>query len=491
MSIGLRLDLRQSQGLVMTPQLQQAIKLLQLPNLELRDFVEQQIEENPFLERGEEVGAEQPADYELDGERAPTAELDGSPDFGEDGPAAGEAGDDDGWRAPATAPAADHQFAATRGGDFEGDVPDLEATSSRAVTLREHLIGQLQVTLSDARARGIGLFLVDLLDEAGYLHEDLDAVAERLRVPLAEVEAVLAALQACEPVGVGARSVSECLALQLRDRDRLDPAMRALLDHLDLLARGDIAGLLRITAVDGDDLADMIVEIRALNPKPGLAFGRDVIETMVPDVLVSLLPSGGFRVELNAHTLPKVLVDTAYYAEVVAGTRDPATRAFVGERLQTANWLVKALDQRARTVLKVAEAVVARQAGFLHRGVQHLRPLGLRDIAAATGLHESTVSRAVADKWVACPRGNLPLKYFFTNAVGDGEGAHAAEAIRQQIRTTIDQEHKDAVLSDDQIVELLRARGIVIARRTVAKYRESLGIASSVQRRRQKASGLV
>lgn len=487
MSLAPKLDLRQSQSLVMTPQLQQAIKLLQLPNLELDGFVAQQIEENPFLERGEAEAEGGPVEAPAaEPEPAATSPLDGK-----------EAkvqidGDDDGWPEAKEPPAADAAFGPVRSGgtDFDDSAPNLEEVLTRAVSLHDHLLEQLHLLRADPRERLIGLHLIDLIDEAGYLRGELALVAERLGCGVLEVEAVLARIQGFDPTGVGARSVAECLALQLRERDRLDPAMQALLDHLGLLARGDLPALLQATGVDAEDLAEMIAELRALDPKPGLAFGREPPQAVIPDILVSALPGGGFRVELNAATLPRVLVDHAYHARVSQGARDPKARAFLAERLQSANWLVKALDQRARTVLRVAEAVVEHQGGFLLRGVQHLRPLGLKDIAAVTGLHESTVSRAAAEKWVQTPRGNLPLKYFFTNAVGDGEGAHAAEAIRQQIKTMVEREDPALVLSDDQIVERLRAAGVAIARRTIAKYRESLGIPSSVQRRRQKAFGL-
>jgi RNA polymerase sigma-54 factor len=306
---------------------------------------------------------------------------------------------------------------------------------------------------------------------------------------VAEVETVLARLQQFDPPGVLARSVEECLALQLRDAGRLDPAMQALLGHLDLLIHGDLDRLQKACGVLAEDLPDMIAELRALNPKPGLAFAHEVVQTVVPDVYVTPTPGGGWRVELNAATLPRVLVNTAYYTELCGRTVGKRDKEYLAERFQAAGWLVKALDQRARTVLKVAEAVVERQLGFLNQGVRQLRPMVLRDIAAATGMHESTVSRATADKYVATPRGNFPFRYFFSNALPgtSGEASHAAEAIRQQVKTMIEREDPERVLSDDQIVAALRATGVSIARRTVAKYRESLAIPSSVERRRSKA----
>jgi RNA polymerase sigma-54 factor len=498
MSLSLRLDLRQSQSLVMTPQLQQAIKLLQLSNLELATYVDSELEQNPLLERHED-GDSDGADGEAAKpapEPSASAELDGSVDLN----AAAEAGDgwsgsiEDGWVGPVppldgmaingTAPIG-------RGGstDFSDDNPDLEARLSRPKSLREHLIEQLQVDLPDGPERLIGLHLIDLVDEAGYLRENLDEVALRLGCPGGQVAAVLARLQQFDPSGVCARTLQECLALQLRDRDRLDPAMATLLERLDLLAQADFAALIKLCGVLPDDLPEMIAELKALNPKPGLAFAQDPIETVVPDIFVLPTAGGGWRVELNSATLPKVLINRSYHGELARQVGDKRAREYVSERLQSANWLVKALDQRARTVLRVAEAVVARQLPFLQRGVHHLRPLVLRDIAAATELHESTVSRATADKYVATPRGNFPFRYFFSNALPgtNGDASHSAEAIRQQLKVMIEQEDAGAVLSDDQIVALLRTEGVAIARRTIAKYRESLGIPSSAQRRRTKA----
>ncbi|MGH6920599.1 MAG: RNA polymerase factor sigma-54, partial [Geminicoccaceae bacterium] len=376
-----------------------------------------------------------------------------------------------------------------RSNDFSDERFDIEARLSRPKSLREHLVEQLHVDLPPGPERIIGMHLIDLVDEAGYLTDDLAEIAIRLGCRVTEVEAVLARLQHFDPPGVLARSVKECLALQLRDANRLDPAMQALLDHLDLLVQADLDRLQRACGVLPDDLPEMIAELRALNPKPGLAFAHEVVETVVPDVFVLPLRGGGWRVELNAATLPRVLVNTAYYTELSGRTVDKRAKEYLAERFQSASWLVKALDQRARTVLKVAEAVVARQLGFLNHGVQQLRPMVLRDIAEATEMHESTISRATADKYVATPRGNFPFRYFFSNALPgtSGEASHAAEAIRQQVKTMIEREDPERVLSDDQIVTALRARGVSIARRTVAKYRESLAIPSSVERRRSKA----
>ncbi|MFW5681338.1 MAG: RNA polymerase factor sigma-54 [Pseudomonadota bacterium] len=476
MSIGLRLDLKQSQQLVMTPQLQQAIKLLQMTNLEVTGYVEQELAENPFLE------GELPSECGSEAVEAPLAAAEA------------ETGSDaeDGWYQPDGPPASDRMASVGGGAQgstrFDDDLPDLEQRLAEQRTLADHLLEQLHVEIDEPVARLIGFNLIEAIDEAGYCRADLVEVAARLGVEPARVEAVLAVIQGFDPTGVGARSLQECLGLQLRELNRFDPAMQALLKNLDRLAKADRKALLRLCQVDEDDLAEMIAEIRALDPRPGLRFAPPPEGGAVPDLWIYPY-QGGWRVELNNATLPRVLVDVDYYTQVSGTSPDPSIKQYFAERFQAANWLVKALDQRARTVLKVAEFIVGEQAAFLRQGPQHLRPLVLRQVAEGTGLHESTVSRATAGKLVATPQGVFPFKYFFSNAVGGeaGSEAHAAEAIRQQIRTLVDRETVDTVLSDDQIVKLLKAKGMVLARRTVAKYRESLNIPSSVERRRQKA----
>lgn len=482
----LRLDLRQTQGLVLTPQLQQAIRLLQLSNIELSAAVDREVAENPFLDR---VDAARPA--ALNGSAAGMPAPAAAP--ARAGSAAAVDGDD-GWRQPSAGRAADCTLGVrrvTRGGG-EGEAPPLEGRLARPRGLREHLLEQVAADRRPAQARALALTLIDWLDQDGYLREDDADLASRLEAPIALVAEARAALQACDPAGVGARDLAECLALQLRERDRYDPAMRTLVENLPLLAKADFAELTRRCGIDAEDLQDMVAELRRLDPRPARTFGAEGEPlAVIPDVIVHAAPDGaGWRVELNAGTLPRVLVDRSYHAEVAGhGGLDRHAKEYMGERLQAAGWLAKALDQRAKTVLKVASAIFTRQRPFLERGVQALRPLVLRDIAERTGLHESTVSRATAEKYASTPHGTFPLKFFFTASIqaSGGQEAHSAEVIRQQIRRLIEREDPRDVLSDDQIVAELRRRGAVIARRTVAKYREALGIASSVERRRAKA----
>ena len=491
MALTQRLEFRQSQALVMTPQLMQAIKLLQLSNLDLAAYVEGELERNPLLERSsegapegnqrEEAAAEAPAVAEVNGSAAIEDSFDtGIENVFPDAEAPSKPAQPE--------PAAYSEWAGVgSGGREEGDY-NLEAFVSAEATLVDHLGEQLALAIPDPARRMIGRHLIDLVDEAGYLTGDLDAVAERLGAPASEIEAVLAILQTFDPPGVCARNLSECLAIQLRERNRLDPAMQALLGHLDLVARRDFAALRRLCGVDDGDLADMMAEIRRLNPKPGLAFGSSLVQPIVPDVFVRVSPEGGWAVELNSDTLPKVLVNQTYYATVSKTAKNDGEKSYLAECLQTATWLMRALDQRAKTILKVSSEIVRQQDAFFAHGVQFLRPLNLKTVADAIGMHESTVSRVTANKYMATSRGIFELKYFFTSSIAasDGGEAHSAEAVRHRIKQLIEAESAAEVLSDDTIVERLREAGIDIARRTVAKYREAMRIPSSVQRRREK-----
>jgi RNA polymerase sigma-54 factor len=504
MALSQRLQLRQSQALVMTPQLMQAIKLLQLSNLDLVAYVEAELERNPLLDRDTEAepaappeaGAEPPV---MDRDSGPGPELGGEPDAaftpssraGEDTPdSRADDYDDDGEPTsprPSEGPAGYSEWSAAGAGGRDADY-NLEAFISTETTLADCLREQLTLAISDPVRRMIGQYLIDLVDESGYLTGDLAAAAEKLGTSLAEVEAVLAILQTFDPPGICARDLAECLAIQLKDNNRYDPAMQALISRLDLLAKRDFPALKKICGVGDEDLADMIAEVRRLNPKPGLAFGSAIVQPIVPDVFVRPTPDGAWLVELNSDTLPRVLVNQSYYAEISTTARRDAEKSYLADCLQSATWLVRALDQRARTILKVANEIVRQQDAFFAHGVEHLRPLNLKTVAEAIGMHESTVSRVTANKYMATSRGIFELKYFFTSAIAAAHGgeAHSAEAVRHRIKQLIDAENATDVLSDDTIVEKLREAGIDIARRTVAKYREAMRIPSSVQRRRDK-----
>jgi len=510
MALGPRLDLRQSQSLVMTPQLQQAIKLLALSNLEIEAFIGDALDANPLLELGdgapdgapeqglEAVPEEQrrthletsPVDQLVSEGRAAddrpldidATTLDRDRDTG-DGDAGGGARVD---------------FTESLGGESGsggsgGEGPAIDERGGASETLAEHLHAQVGAATSDRIVLFAARWLIDQIDEAGYLVVGLEEASQALGLPLAAVAEALALVQSLDPTGVGARTLSECLALQAREADRYDPCMARLIDNLELVARGEIARLKRLCQVDDEDFGDMLRELRGYDPKPGLRFGSGPAEAVVPDILVRAVMaddgSQGWDIALNPATLPRLVVNRRYYVEMRHACMGKEAKAWLGERLADANWLLKALDQRQKTILKVAAEIVKQQEGFFKGGVAHLKPLTLRTVAEAISMHESTVSRVTSNKYLHCARGTFELKYFFTSGVAssDGESAVSAESVKAAIRQLIDAEDAKSVLSDDALVDLLRERGFDLARRTVAKYREAIGLGSSVQRRRQKA----
>lgn len=500
MALAPRLDLRQSQTLVMTPQLQQAIKLLALSNLEIEAFVAQELERNPLLDVANDDGEVQAEDAKLRTEM-PIATSDQVMDG--NGTAAADAldadysadtfhhdcvndapdGAGDGFTAP------DMAYSGESGGSltWNEDGPDFDRFASPEIGLSDHLIAQARAALT-GKPLALVHALIDQLEPTGYLGEDLRTFAERIGVTRVEAESALTQLQQFDPIGVGARSLSECLTLQAKDADRYDPAMASLLDNLDLLAKGALPQLRRICGVDEDDLRDMIAELRAYDPKPGLRFDSETTRTVVPDIFVSE-SKGKWLVELNSATMPRVLVNQSYFAQISKNGHDKATKSWLNECLSDANWLIRALDQRQRTIIKVASEIVKHQQSFFERGVAFLKPLTLRQVAETIEMHESTISRVTSNKYLACSRGVYELKFFFTSGVASSEGGDAisASAVKAAIKTLIDKEDPRAILSDDTLVDMLKEQGFDLARRTVAKYREAIGLGSSVQRRRQKA----
>ena len=495
MALAPRLDLRQSQSLVMTPQLQQAIKLLALSSLEIEAFIAEEVERNPVLDAGGgDSASEAPLDEFPQVTGADSNERGSDEVLGNDSHAASDALDVDFSAETFHHDAPSDRVGGADGmlglsgsamsGGFDGDGPDFDSFAARDGNLREFLMAQAGSSLS-----GRQLFLVQQIIEhiepTGYVGEDLQAMAHRLGAPPAEMEAALADLQRFDPTGVGARNLSECLALQAKEADRYDPCMARLIDNLDLVAKGAFDQLKRMCRVDDEDLRDMLIELRSYDPKPGCRFESEDSMAVTPDIYVTQR-GDGWAIELNSANLPRLLINRSYVAEL---GQDKATKAWLNDCMADANWLIKAMDQRQRTIVKVATEIVKQQEGFFRRGVAHLRPLTLRQVADAIEMHESTVSRVTSNKYLHCGRGLFDLKYFFSSGVqsADGEGA-SAEAIKSHIKSLIDSEG-DKILSDDTLVELLTAKGFDIARRTVAKYREAMGIGSSVQRRRQKKMG--
>jgi RNA polymerase sigma-54 factor len=496
MALGPRLDLRQTQALVMTPQLRQAIKLLQFSNVEVSSFVEEELERNPLLERDERAEL-------LDTERAAP---DQTAERVSETTDTAQFADSDTLPAEAAAPL-DTEHSETydaggvadgaplsrmldgRGGsrDFDSDERGIDDLADERRPLREHLGEQLRLSFNDPVDRMIGAHLIALLCPAGRLTAEPTAIAAAMVLPLERVESVRARMMRFDPVGLFARDLKECLAAQLAERNRLDPAMAALLDNLELLARRETRRLMSLCGVDAEDLVDMIAEIRTLDPKPAASYEVTTPQIVVPDILMRPSVDDSWLIELNPETVPRLLVNERFYARVAPRARKE-DRLFLAEQLASANWLVRSLQQRAQTILKVAAEIIRQQDGFLRHGVAHLRPLILRDIAEAVEMHESTVSRVTANKYIATPRGTFELKYFFTTAISGTDGeSHSAEAVRHRIRALVGAETAEDILSDDAIVAALRGEGVDIARRTVAKYREALRIPNSVQRRREKA----
>jgi len=501
MALSVRLDLKQAQSLVMTPQLQQAIKLLQMSNMELGTFVEEELERNPLLQRDEsentpmQEAVEPQETTATQNEDAPAALEDINLNSQENSNADSiDADVDNQW---STDTPGDQTLAGSGGldttsyankGGIDSDSYDWEQNLSSDISLRDHLIEQINLDINDATHRLIGAHMLEFLDESGYFTGNLDEIAQSLNCEISLLNDVLEQLQRLDPVGIFACNLSECLALQLKEKDRFDPAMEALVNNLELLGKRDFPSLLRICRVDEEDLADMISEIQALDPRPALAFDTGDTQAITPDIMMKQGLKGKWLVELNSDNLPKVLVDNSYYSEISQASLDKESKHYISECFQNANWLVKSLHQRATTILRVSTEIVRQQDMFFKKGIEHLKPIVLRDIADAVEMHESTVSRVTSNKYIATPRGIYELKYFFTSAINSSEGgdAHSAESVKYKIKRLIDEEPPTKILSDDKLVQLLKQEGIDIARRTVAKYREALGIPSSVQRRREK-----
>ncbi|RNJ64201.1 MAG: RNA polymerase sigma-54 factor [Porphyrobacter sp. IPPAS B-1204] len=493
MALGPRLDIRQTQSLVMTPQLQQAIKLLAASNLEIETFIAEALEANPLLDTGGPADVGEPERVEIaapPGEDAPADQLmlagGGEGDAPLDLASVDRDWDTGDGAAPSMRDAEWGAAAGAGGGEFD-EAPDWEQLRAAEVTLAEHLEGQIGALTNDPRTGFIARHIIGMLDDAGYLTTPIDEVAEDLGVELFEAEAGLALVQSLDPSGVGARNLAECIAIQAREADRYDPCMAALISNLDLVARGEVERLKRLCRVDDEDFADMLRELRSYNPRPGLAFAPSDSSTVVPDIIITANAAGGWDIALNEDTLPKLIVNRGYFVELNAGATSRESQGWLKEKLADAHWLIRALDQRQKTILKTAAEIVRQQDGFFRRGVAELRPLTLREVAEKIEMHESTVSRVTSNKYLACARGTFELKYFFTSGVAsaDGEGASSA-AIKARIKALIDAETAKNILSDQQLAEMLQKEGFDLARRTVAKYREAIGLGSSAERRRAK-----
>ncbi len=466
-----KLNLSQSQNLVMTPQLQQAISLLQLNNIELAEFIEEELEKNPLLEKDDNMQEEkqEPATDEGKDEMETAFE---SPDFD-----AGSAVANNG---------------ASNDLKFEASDNNFEDRITAEKSLREHLTNQLNMAFCDKRDIAIGELLIDRLDESGYLRDDTQELIERLGCSQERIETLLSRMKQFTPTGIFAHDLSECLALQLDEQGSLDAPMKLFLENIAMLGDYDFKGLAEKCGVNDTYLMDMVEEIKRLTPKPAAQFDHLVVQTAIPDVLMKRLPKnlgGGWRVEINSETLPKVLVNQKYHTQISQSSKNKKDREYITSQLNSANWLVRAMEQRALTILKVASELVEQQDAFFNYGIEFLKPLTLNDIAQEIEMHESTVSRVTTNKYIGTPRGIFELKFFFSSGLMAKDGSnHSSEAIRARIKSLIDGEDPKKILSDDKIVSILKSEGVDIARRTIAKYREVMHIGSSVQRRKQKKS---
>ncbi len=492
MALTPKLEIKTSQSLQMTPQLRQAINLLQLSNLELNELVEAELAANPLLEREDDRLADaeiapdaiNTVNNDLPLSSAETIDTDYDNQFDD------SLSDREGYEQAEDYSWEDYN---RRKGAASEDFDFFEQKLAAAPSLYRHLEQQIDLHFKTPRDRLIARALSEHLDAAGYFRGQTAETATRLNVPEALVEQVLQQMKNFEPSGIFAQNLSECLTIQLRDQNRYDPQIAVLLDHLDLLAQKDFKTLKKLCQAGDEDLASMIGDIRALNPKPAAAFEHDLTAYVIPDVFVRTNAYGEYLLELNNMSLPRVLINRRYYAEVKdAAAQDKNASRYLREQMGAANFLVKALHQRAVTILRVSEEIVKAQRDFFEYGAEHLKPLSLKDIAEKIEMHESTVSRVTNRKYMHTPRGTFELKYFFSAAAGTYTGAEdvSTQAIKHKIRQLINAETPDDVLSDDKLVELLAREGIKIARRTVAKYREALDIPTSAARKRQKRSPL-
>lgn len=491
MAITPKLEIRQSQSLLMTPQLRQAINLLQMSNLELSELVEKELEANPLLERESDTPpTEENTPQTIDDyQDLSTPEIeDFSPDIDYDNQFDDSGSDREGYdNADTDYSWSDYNQGKNKNNNDE-DFDYFEKKLKDDKSLYRFLAEQITLVFTDKLNRAIAFSLIEFLDEAGYFRGNLGELSGRLKIGEPQIRQVLERMKGFEPAGIFAENLQECLTVQLKDQNRFDPLIEKLLDNLPLLGERRYKELKKICQIDDDDLISMINDIKALNPKPAVGFNHDLTSYIIPDVYVRTNKAGDYLVELNNMSLPKVLINRRYYAEIKNSDNSKNTKRYLKEQLGSAGFLVKALHQRANTILRVSEEIVRCQHEFFEKGIEYLKPMALRDIAESIEMHESTVSRVTSNKYMHTPRGLFELKYFFSQAAGtlNGDENTSTLSIKHKIKKLIEEEKAENILSDDRLVELLTQSGIKIARRTVAKYREAMGIPTSAQRKREK-----
>ena len=487
MAITPRLEIKQTQSLLMTPELRQAINILQLNNIELNQLIEQEIEQNPLLEKEEDILNNQESEkiHTIDDiEENFTANEEILPDINYDTSFTDDFGSDrEGYETDN-----DYDWAAyNKNKDINSSDPDYDYFEQKLAgekSLYTFLDEQISTSFTSPKEKIIAKSLCEHLDAAGYFRGDIKEIAKKFRCPTQIIINVLNRLKDFEPSGIFAENLKECLSIQLKDINRYDPLIAKLLDNLPLLADGRIKELLKICNTSSEELFEMISDIKSLNPKPTAEWNNEYSPYIIPDIFVKRNKYGEYRVELNNMSLPKLLINHNYRSNLSISNK--LTDRYLKEKISSANFLIKAMHQRATTILRISEEIVKIQHNFFEYGIEHLKPLNLKDLAYNLELHESTISRASTNKYMHTPCGTFELKYFFSAAASSyiGKNNISTHSIKHKIKSLINAEDPKKILSDDKIAEILAQEGIKIARRTVAKYRESLGIPTSAERKR-------
>jgi RNA polymerase sigma-54 factor len=478
MALEIRQQLKLSQQLVMTPQLQQAIKLLQLSRMELMDVVREELEENPVLEEGQEN-----PDEKASSEEEPSVDEQ-SQENRQEAEGEGDGMSDIDWKTYLES----YSLGGTTADSYEDeeDRPSYENLLTKKTSLADHLMWQLNLSRLEDLERAIAGEIIGNLDGDGYLHASIDELAGQAGCDAAVVERALSAVQDFDPPGVASRNLQECLLKQIALLDMSEELVGVILrDHLDELENRRYQVIARSLQVPLEEVFAAAKFISSLDPRPGSQYGQDDVHYIVPDIFVYKI-SDEFVVVLNDEGLPNLRINS-FYRNALSGSAqlDEKAGEYIQEKLRGALWLIKSIHQRQRTIFRVTKSIVKFQRDFFERGVDHLKPLVLRDVAEDIEMHESTVSRVTTNKYVQTPQGLFELKYFFNSGISTtGGDSVASESVKSKIKELIAEENTRKPYSDQKIVELLRDQGIDIARRTVTKYREMLGVGSSTQRKR-------
>lgn len=490
MALTPKLEIKQSQSLQLTPQLRQAISLLQMSNLELSEVIEQELQNNPLLEREDDYLSNvsetplQTIDNLNDSPAPPYQETPIAPDNDEQNTFDDFGSDTEGYTSFETADWSDYNNSKTKRTDDDA-FDYFEQKLSKEKSLYDILDEQIGAKWTNPVDKLMAKILSEHLDDAGYFRGDIISLAEQLKTNPEKLKKILEGLKEFEPAGIFAENLSECLKIQAKDANLLSDEMARLLEHLPLLADRRFKELAKLCGCTPEDISILAAKIKQFNPKPAAEWFGDKPSYIIPDVFVKRTLSGEYRVELNNLSLPKLLINHTYYSDF---KKDKTAVRYLKENLSHASFLIRAMHQRATSILRVSEEIVLRQYDFFEKGIDHLKPMTLKDVAEALELNESTISRVTTNKYMSTPSGLFELKYFFSTAAGSyiGKDDTSTTTIKHKIKSLIENETPAHILSDDNIVSLLENEGVKIARRTVAKYREALNIPTSAQRKRLK-----